>query len=144
MPRLIGASASRQRYPLATQRRRPEAVLTSGTCPEHATPDPATRRFSGEIHEHSCLRCPLLRPSPTQRARVREIHDNLLARIAEAEREGWAGEVEGLEISLAGAKQKLAQLDEMDRRATTVHLGAPAFSEVAGRTTTTTAKEASS
>lgn len=96
------------------------------------------------IHEHSCLRCPLLRPSPTQRARVREIHDNLLARIAEAEREGWAGEVEGLEISLAGAKQKLAQLDEMDRRATTVHLGAPAFSEVAGRTTTTTAKEASS
>jgi integrase len=96
------------------------------------------------IHEHSCLRCPLLRPAPAQRARVTEIHDNLLARIAEAEREGWAGEVEGLKISLAGARQKLRQLDEMDRRATTVHLGLPAFSDVAGRTITTPNKEKSS
>jgi hypothetical protein len=32
------------------------------------------------------------------------------ARIAEAEREGWLGEVEGLKISLAGAEDKLAQI----------------------------------
>jgi integrase len=88
------------------------------------------------IHEHSCLRCPLLRPSPTQRGRIVDIHDNLLARIAEAEQEGWAGEVEGLKVSLAGADQKLAQLDQMDRRAATVHLGIPAFQDIAGRTTT--------
>ena len=33
------------------------------------------------------------------------------ARIAEAEREGWLGEVEGLHVSLAGAEDKLAQID---------------------------------
>ncbi len=36
------------------------------------------------IHEHSCLRCPLLRPDPTQRDRLVEVRDNLIARIAEA------------------------------------------------------------
>jgi hypothetical protein len=40
-----------------------------------------------------------------------EIIDNLTARIAEAEREGWLGEVEGLRVSLAGAQDKLAQID---------------------------------
>jgi integrase len=88
------------------------------------------------IHEHSCLRCPLLRPSPAQRPRILEIRDNLLARIAEAEREGWTGEVEGLKVSLAGAQQKLAQLDEMARRATTIHLGIPSFGDIAGRAPT--------
>jgi integrase len=86
------------------------------------------------IHEHSCLRCPLLRPAPAQRPRIVEIHDNLLGRIAEAAREGWAGEAEGLKISLTAAQQKLAQLDEMARRATTIHLGIPAFGDIAGRT----------
>jgi hypothetical protein len=79
------------------------------------------------------LRCPLLRPAPAQRPRIVEIHDNLLGRIAEAEQEGWAGEVEGLKVSLAGARQKLAQLDEMTQRATTIHLGIPAFRYIAGR-----------
>ena len=41
------------------------------------------------IHEHSCIRCPLLRIDPAQRSRLEEIRDNLLARIAEAGREGW-------------------------------------------------------
>jgi len=49
------------------------------------------------VHEHSCLRCPLLRPDPAQRPRLVEIHDNLVARIGEARREGWSGEVEGAE-----------------------------------------------
>jgi hypothetical protein len=88
------------------------------------------------IHEHSCLRCPLLRPSPTQRPRIVEIRDNLHDRIAEAEHEGWHGEVEGLRVSLAGAETKLAQLDQMSRRGATVHLGVPAFGEIAGRATT--------
>lgn len=47
------------------------------------------------VHEHACVRCSLLRPDPTQRARLADICDNLIARIAEAEREGWLGEVEG-------------------------------------------------
>jgi hypothetical protein len=63
---------------------------------------------------------------PQQRHRIAEIRDNLLARIDEAQREGWHGEVEGLKVSLAGAQQKLAQLDERTRQAATTHLGMPA------------------
>jgi integrase-like protein len=91
---------------------------------------------TGCIHEHSCLRCSLLRPDPTQRRRITEIRDNLLTRIAEAESEGWLGEVEGLKINLAGAEQKLAQLDERSHRATTVNLGLPTFQGIASRTVT--------
>ncbi|MET8537975.1 site-specific integrase [Streptomyces sp. NPDC005065] len=90
------------------------------------------------VHEHSCLRCSLLRPDPGQAGRIAEIRDNLLDRITEAEREGWLGEVEGLKVSLAGARQKLAELTERDRRATTVNLGIPAFRDIADRTVTAT------
>ncbi len=62
------------------------------------------------IHEHSCVRCPMLWPDAAQRGRLIEIRDNLTARIAEAHREGWRGEVDGLQISLAGAEDKLAQI----------------------------------
>jgi integrase len=62
-------------------------------------------------HEHACVRCSMLWPDPAQRPRLAQIRDNLQARIAEAEREGWLGEVDGLQVSLAGAEDKLAQLD---------------------------------
>jgi hypothetical protein len=77
------------------------------------------------IHEHACVRCSLLRPDPAQRARLAEIRDNLTARIAEAQREGWLGEVEGLQVSLAGANDKLAQLDRRNssRSPAVVELG---------------------
>ena len=84
-------------------------------------------------HEHSCTRCPLLRVDPAQRARLESIRDNLTARIGEAEREGWAGEAEGLKISLDAARQKLAQLDQLARRPATVHLGMPGPADTAGR-----------
>ena len=77
------------------------------------------------IHEHSCLRCALHWPDPAQRDRITEIRDNLIARITEAEREGWLGEAEGLKISLTGAEDKLAQIDRRSRPATT-DLGMPA------------------
>ena len=54
----------------------------------------------------------------------REMRDNLLARIAEAEREGWRGEVEGLKVSLAGAEDKLTQIDRRTGRDGPVSLGA--------------------
>jgi hypothetical protein len=54
---------------------------------------------------------------------LEEIRDNLLARIAEAEREGWLGEIEGLRISLAGAEDKLARIDQRSSRA--IDLGMP-------------------
>jgi integrase len=87
-------------------------------------------------HEHSCVRCPLLRTDPAQRPRLTEIRDNLAARIAEAEQQGWLGEAEGLRVSLSAAEGKLAELDERARRASVISLGIPAFREVAGRTAT--------
>jgi hypothetical protein len=103
--------------------------LALGTCGRsYATPC---------IHEHSCIRCPLLRPDPAQRHRLIEIRDNLHARIAEAQRQGWTGEVEGLQVSLAAAEQKLAQTDQITaRRGARVHLGMPGI-PTAGRTVTT-------
>ena len=91
--------------------------VAAGTCGRaFATPCP---------HEHACIRCPMLWPDPAQQARLTEIRDNLTARIAEAEREGWLGEIEGLKISLAGAKDKLAQIRR--RTSTTANLGIPAI-----------------
>jgi len=43
-------------------------------------------------------------------------------------------------VSLSGAETKLAQLNQMARRAATIQLGIPTFSEVAGRTATTDAE----
>jgi hypothetical protein len=93
------------------------------------------------IHEHSCLRCPLLRPDPAARDRLIQIRANLLDRIAEAEAHRWLGEAEGLKVSLAGARSKLAQVDQITaRRTQTVHLGLPTFSDAAGRSNTSTPK----
>ena len=91
--------------------------VSIGTC---------ARAFSTPcIHEHACVRCSMLWPDPAQRSRITEIRDNLTARIAEAEREGWPGEVEGLHISLAGADNKLAQLDRQTTHPATMKLNAP-------------------
>jgi hypothetical protein len=99
--------------------------LSLGTCGRsYATPC---------IHEHACLRCSLLRPDPAQRPRLIEIRDNLHARIAEARQQGWLGEVDGLQISLTGAREKLEQLDQIAAKTTSTHLGMPTFPQIAGR-----------
>ena len=80
------------------------------------------------IHEHACVRCALLWPDPKQRFRLLEIRDNLKARIAEAQREGWLGEVEGLQVSLSAADDKLAQIQRRcNATSTRADLGVPAF-----------------
>jgi hypothetical protein len=89
------------------------------------------------IHEHSCLRCPMLRPDPAARPRLVQIRDNLIARITEAESQRWLGEAEGLKVSLAGAEVKLAQMDQIAaRRGQAVDLSIPTFTDAAGRTST--------
>ena len=80
------------------------------------------------IHEHSCIRCPMLRVDPAQRQRLRDIRASLIARIAEAEREGWTGEAEGLKVSLAAADARLAEAGA--RRNTAADLGMPAFPDI--------------
>lgn len=77
------------------------------------------------------------RIDPAQRSRLEEIRDNLLDRIAEAEREGWTGEAEGLKVNLAAANNKLAQADlTAGRRAEHVHLGIPAYRDITAATLT--------
>jgi hypothetical protein len=103
--------------------------LSLGTCGRsYATPC---------IHEHSCIRCPLLRPDPAQRPRLAEIEVNLGARIDEAAREGWHGESEGLRISLAATQDKLAHMDQIAARRTDALLDTPGFARTAARTVTT-------
>jgi hypothetical protein len=93
------------------------------------------------IHEHACIRCPLLRPDPVQRPRLIEIHSNLTARIDEAQHQGWSGEIDGLHVSLAAATHKLAQMDEITaRRRTVAHPDTPGTPDTAGRTVTTTSE----
>ena len=77
------------------------------------------------IHEHACIRCTLLRPDPAQRHRLVDICRNLEARIDEAQRENWLGEVDGLQVSLAAARNKLVQLDELATRSAAIPLGMP-------------------
>jgi hypothetical protein len=78
-------------------------------------------------HEHACIRCPMLRIDPRARGRLTEIMKNLTARIDEARSYGWLGEVEGLQVSLAAAKDKLVHLDRTERAAksSTTDLGIP-------------------
>jgi len=93
--------------------------ISIGTC---------ARAFGSPcIHEHACVRCSMLWPDPDQRPRLVEIRDNLTARIAEAQREGWLGEIEGLEVSLAGATDKITQIDRRSEtlRPSVVALGNP-------------------
>lgn len=79
----------------------------------------------------------MLRVDPAQRHRLRQIRDSLTARIAEAEREGWTGEAEGLKVSLAAADARLAETGTAAaRRTTAADLGMPAYRDIAGRLTT--------
>jgi hypothetical protein len=58
-----------------------------------------------------------------------------VACIAEAEREGWTGETEGLRVSLAAANNKIAQADmTAARRAEAISLGIPAYRDIATKT----------
>jgi site-specific recombinase XerD len=66
-------------------------------------------------HEHACIRCPMLRVDPAQRNRLVEIIHNLTERITEARLNGWLGEVQGLQVNLSAANNKVTALDRLRR-----------------------------
>lgn len=66
----------------------------------------------------------MLQPDPAQGLRLAEIITNLHERLREARERGWLGEVEGLEVSLAGARQKLQHMRRL-RLNSNVPLGMP-------------------
>jgi integrase len=89
----------------AFQRHFVQRKLSLGTC---------GRAWGSDCeHEHACVRCSLLRPDPAELDRWYEIRDNLRERIAEAHQRGWLGEVEGLQISLDAAIEKIEQMERM-------------------------------
>src|SRR6266536_2281056 len=75
-------------------------------------------------HEHACLRCPVLQIDPKMLPRLDELEDDLTARRARALREGWLGEIEGVDLTLTFLRQKREQAQR--HRRTTVILGLPA------------------
>ena len=76
-------------------------------------------------HEHACIRCPMLHPDPLQEPRLLAIITNLQDRLDEAIERGWLGEVEGLQVSLNAAQQKLEQMRRLLVQPPVVPLGTP-------------------
>jgi hypothetical protein len=62
---------------------------------------------------------------PKMLPRLEEIEADLLARRARAEAEGWLGEIEGIDLTLAFPRDKRAQT-ERTQALSTVLLGLPA------------------
>lgn len=109
-----------------------EYVERSTSSPSTRSDSCSTRRASpGRLIPGVCPVAPPVSPTPTCRtsckirARLAGIRYNLLARIAEAEREGWLGEVEGIQVSLAGAEEKLRQLGHYPGRHRPVDIVTP-------------------
>ncbi|MCP2296242.1 hypothetical protein APR11_002670 [Nocardia amikacinitolerans] len=69
----------------------------------------------------------MLRPDPAQEPRLLAIVVNLNDRLREATERGWLGEVDGLQISLDAANQKLIQMRKIRSQARIVDLRAPAL-----------------
>ena len=69
----------------------------------------------------------MMRIDPKQRGRLIEITRNLQDRITEARMNGWLGEVQGLQISLQAAREKLTSLERTlkNTRTGTTDLGMP-------------------
>jgi hypothetical protein len=75
-------------------------------------------------HEHACIRCPMLNVNPKMLGRLNELEADLLARRERAEAEGWFGEIEGLDLTLALLRSKRDETERFNRR-TVIDLGIP-------------------
>lgn len=62
------------------------------------------------VHEHACVRCPMLQIDPAQKPRLLAIEANTVERLDEARSMKWLGEVNALEESLRHIRAKRDQL----------------------------------
>jgi hypothetical protein len=67
----------------------------------------------------------MLNINPKMLPRLGEVEDELLARRARAEREGWLGEVEGIDLTLMFLRQKREETRRLTRVAGPVELPLP-------------------
>ncbi|GAA0818900.1 hypothetical protein ACFQVD_30245 [Streptosporangium amethystogenes subsp. fukuiense] len=73
---------------------------------------------------------------PGERPRLEATRENLRARIAEAERGGWLGDVEQLTVSLAATDDKISLIDANERwKNSSVFVGMPPTSQLTVRET---------
>ncbi len=77
------------------------------------------------VHEHACVRCPMLHVSPTMIGRLDELEADLIARRNRAHREGWLGEIEGLNLTLSHLRGKRDQTRRLARATGLVQLDLP-------------------
>ncbi|MFF2317961.1 tyrosine-type recombinase/integrase [Arthrobacter sp. NPDC058097] len=68
------------------------------------------------IHEHACVRCPMLQVDPEQAPRLQELEANTLVRLNEARQKTWLGEVAALEESLRHIREKQIQAAHISER----------------------------
>ena len=53
----------------------------------------------------ACVRCPVLQVDPKMLPRLDELKEDFVARRGRAEHEGWLGEIEGINLTLASCGQ---------------------------------------
>ena len=68
------------------------------------------------IHEHACVRCPMLQVDPAQLPRLHELETNAVRRLEEAKQKTWLGEVAALEESLRHIREKQVQATQISDR----------------------------
>lgn len=78
-------------------------------------------------HEHACIRCPMLHIDPKMIGRLEEIETDLVKRRERAETEGWAGEIEGIDLTLSFLRSKQGDAERLSQRK--VSLGMPKHGE---------------
>ena len=69
-------------------------------------------------HEHSCIRCPMLRIDPDQLPRLVQIEINTRERLQEAHQMQWLGEVSGLQESLRHIADKKRHAERLQQLGT--------------------------
>ncbi|UIX34345.1 tyrosine-type recombinase/integrase [Streptomyces sp. GQFP] len=76
-------------------------------------------------HEHACICCPMLQIGPKMIPRLDEIEIDLQQRRERAEREGWRGEIEGIDLTMSFLQAKRIEALRSQRLGQHVDLGLP-------------------
>lgn len=74
-------------------------------------------------HEHACIRCSMLHVAPTMITRLTDIETDLIERRQRAHKEGWLGEIEGIDLTLTFLRDKRDAASRLASR--TISLGTP-------------------
>lgn len=68
------------------------------------------------VHEHACLRCPMMEISHEMKPRLIDIQIGVRNRLQTAKDQGWFGEVEACELNLTHIRAKLEQVERSQAR----------------------------